>query len=108
MTERIVRSPWDGREADAWRSRPRPPSRRPSRGRPDLRDDGKLPTYRRAAILRAVADGSSERKRPSRGRSPRSREALKAARTEVDRAPGTFAAAAAAVETGTERTFLST
>ena len=103
MNERIVRSPWDGREA----GRVGVPSGAEietavARAAKIFETTRKFPTYRRAAILRAVADGILGKKEAlARTIALEAGKPLKAARTEVDRAAGTFAAAAAAVETGT-------
>jgi acyl-CoA reductase-like NAD-dependent aldehyde dehydrogenase len=101
MTERIVRSPWDGREA----GRVSVPSAAyvesaVARSATVFGVTRKLPTYRRASILRAVAEGILGRKEVlARTIALEAGKPLKAARVEVDRAAGTFSAAAAAAET---------
>ena len=69
----------------------------------------KLPTYGRVGILRRVADDARAQKDElARTIALEAGKPLKAARAEVERAAGTFAAAAAAVETGTGDSFRST
>ncbi len=101
MTERIVRSPWDGREAGRVAVPSGADVEAAVAGASKIFETTrKLPTYRRAAILRAVADGILGNKEAlARTIALEAGKPLKAARTEVDRAAGTFSAAAAAVET---------
>jgi acyl-CoA reductase-like NAD-dependent aldehyde dehydrogenase len=107
MTERIVRSPYDGREA----GRVAVPSGADvaaavARASKIFETTRKLPTYRRAAILRAIADGILGKKEAlARTIALEAGKPLKAAWTEVDRAAGTFSAAAAAVETASDTHF---
>lgn len=103
MNERIIRSPWDGRES----GRVRVPS--PADVEAAVAKAAKIfgttrtfPTYRRAAILRSVSETLLSKKDAlARTIALEAGKPLKAARAEVERASGTFAAAAAAVETGT-------
>ncbi len=103
MTERIVRSPWDGREA----GRIAVPSASDveaavAKAAKIFGATRTLPTYRRAAILRAVVEGILEKREAlARTIALEAGKPLKAARVEVDRAAGTFSAAAAALETAT-------
>ena len=101
MTERVVRSPFDGREA----GRIAVPSAAEvevtvARAAKVFETTKKLPTYRRAAILRSVSGALLAKKEAlARTIALEAGKPLKAARAEVERASGTFAAAAAAVET---------
>ena len=86
MNERIVRSPWDGREA----GRVGVPSGAEietavAKAAKIFKTTRKLPTYRRAAILRAVAEGILGKKEAlARTIALEAGKPLKAARTEVD------------------------
>jgi acyl-CoA reductase-like NAD-dependent aldehyde dehydrogenase len=101
MTERIVRSPYDGREAGRVAvPSPAEVETAVARASKIFETTRKLPTYRRASILRAVAEAIlGKRETLARTIALEAGKPLKAARTEVDRAAGTFSAAAAAVET---------
>jgi acyl-CoA reductase-like NAD-dependent aldehyde dehydrogenase len=101
MSERVIRSPWDGSEA----GRVPVPSTAEvesavSKAAKVFETTRRLPTYRRSAILRAVAESLLAKKEPlARTIALEAGKPLKASRAEVERASGTFAAAAAAVET---------
>jgi acyl-CoA reductase-like NAD-dependent aldehyde dehydrogenase len=103
MSERIVRSPWDGSEAGRVRvPSPADVESAVAKAAKVFEATRKLPTWRRAAILRSVSEGLLARKEAlARTIALEAGKPLKAARVEVERAAGTFAAAAAAVETGT-------
>ncbi len=101
MTERIVRSPFDGREA----GRVRVPSAAEveaavAKAAAAFGTTRKLPSWRRASLLRAVAETLHARKEElGRTIALEAGKPVKIARAEVERASGTFHAAAAAVET---------
>ena len=101
MTERIVRSPYDGREAGRVAvPSPADVDAAVARASKIFETTRKLPTHRRASILRAIAEAILGKKEAlARTIALEAGKPLKAARTEVDRAAGTFSAAAAAVET---------
>lgn len=101
MIERIVRSPWDGREAGRVAVPSEADVESAVAGASKIFETTrKLPTYHRAAILRAIAEAILGKKEAlARTIALEAGKPLKAARTEVDRAAGTFSAAAAAVET---------
>ena len=103
MTQRVVRAPYDGREV----GRVAVPSpveveAAVAKAARAFETTRKLPTYRRAEILRAVAGALAEKREAlARTIALEAGKPMKAARAEVDRAAGTFQAAAAVVETGT-------
>ena len=103
MTERVVRSPFDGREAG--RVRVPPPAEVEAavvKAALVFETTRRLPSYRRAEILRAVAAAiAAKRETLARTIALEAGKPMKAARAEVDRAAGTFQASAAVVETGT-------
>jgi len=103
MTERIVRSPYDGREAGRVAvPSPAEVEAAVAKAVRAFETTRKLPTYRRAEILRAVATALAGKKETlARTIALEAGKPMKAARAEVDRAAGTFQAAAAVVETGT-------
>ena len=103
MTERVVLSPFDGREAGRV-SVPSPAGVEAAvaSAARAFETTRRLPTYRRAEILRAVAGAVAGKKESlARTIALEAGKPMKAARAEVDRAAGTFQAAAAVVETGT-------
>ncbi len=103
MSERIIRYPWDGSET----GRVQVPSAAEvesaiAKAAKVFETTRKLPTYHRASILRSVSGTLLAKKETlARTIALEAGKPLKAARAEVERASGTFAAAAAAVETGT-------
>ncbi len=103
MTERVVRSPWDGREAGRVAvPSPADVETAVAKAAKIFGETKKLPTYRRAAILRTVVEGIlGKREALARTIALEAGKPLKAARVEVDRAAGTFSVAAAAIETAT-------
>ena len=107
MTERVVRSPFDGREAG--RVNVPPPAEveaAVAKAALVFETTRRLPTYRRAEILRGVAAAiAAKRETLARTIALEAGKPMKAARAEVDRAQGTFLAAAAAVETATGEHF---
>jgi acyl-CoA reductase-like NAD-dependent aldehyde dehydrogenase len=102
MNERVIRSPFDGREA----GRVAVPSAADvesavAQAVRAFETTRRVPTYRRAEILRAVAGSVAAKKETlARTIALEAGKPMKAARAEVDRAAGTFQAAAAVVETG--------
>jgi acyl-CoA reductase-like NAD-dependent aldehyde dehydrogenase len=101
MNERIIRSPWDGREAGrVFVPSPADVEAAVAKAAKIFETTKKLPTYRRAGILRTVSEALLSKKDAlARTIALEAGKPLKAARAEVERASGTFAAAAAAVET---------
>jgi acyl-CoA reductase-like NAD-dependent aldehyde dehydrogenase len=100
MNERIIRSPFDGREVGrvAVPSRPEVEAA-VAKAAAAFETTRKLPSYRRAAILRAVAERIVSKKDSlAKTIALEAGKPMKAARAEVERAVGTFLAAAAAVE----------
>ena len=103
MTDRVVLSPFDGREAGRVAvPSPAEVEAAVAKAVRAFETTRKLPTYRRAEILRAVAGAVAGKKESlARTIALEAGKPMKAARAEVDRAAGTFQAAAAVVETGT-------
>jgi acyl-CoA reductase-like NAD-dependent aldehyde dehydrogenase len=103
MTERVVRSPFDGREAGRVAvPSPAEVEAAVAKAARAFETTRRLPTYRRAEILRAVSAALAGRREAlARTIALEAGKPMKAARAEVDRAAGTFQAAAAVVETGT-------